>query len=133
MPAKTLRKATELCDRKPTIADVRQGCDHFDFINLETAEVSHAIWCGDGWLLVVSDFGACEWVYVSCGGTHQIEEPHFAPRLQRDEAWEHSNDGWGSEPPAMLAGLLHVEGASCSQCGRCVLPDDVEIRCPKCG
>ena len=130
--------ATELTQREPTMADIRRGFRHrsaeFECIDLRAAEIIHAIACTGGWLMVIGDRdnAAYEWVYVRCDGQHFVGPPGYVPRAEADEEWTTSNCGWGGAASALLAGLLHVEGASCTRCGCWVLPKDVEIVCHHC-
>lgn len=128
----TAKKPTELTDRKPTMDDIRRGCDSFDYLDIRAAELLHIVWVVDGWACVIADSVASEWVHVQCGGKHFIDAPHFVPRPQDAEVWTHSNEGWGSDAAALLDVLLQVEGGRCSGCGCCVLPDEINIKCPKC-
>jgi len=132
------QQLTELTGRKPTMDDVRRGfrarSREFQCLDLQAADVLHAIECSGGWTLVIGDpdNAAYEWVYVQCDGTHYVGPRGYVPRAEADEVWEHSDLGFGCTASALLAGLLHVEGASCNKCGCCVLPENIDIRCPRC-
>ena len=130
-------KASELTERQPTMDDVRRGfwyrSGEFDCLTIREAVIIHCIAVDEGWLLVCGhpEWGDYEWISVACSGKCFIDKP-FEPRLERDEVWEHSNAGWGSCSAALLDGLLKLQGASCCECGCCVLPEDIAIRCPDC-
>lgn len=130
-------KATELNDREPVMADVRRGfryrSSEFSAITLREAQLLHAVAAGEGWVLVIGhpNWGNYEWVYVATSGKCFTDRP-YEPRLEADEAWEHSDDDWGGVASALLHGLLHAEGGHCEKCGCCVLPEDVHVRCPQC-
>jgi len=117
------------------MADVRRGCGTFEYVDITDAEIIHAIACGAGWAIVIGNPGwaSYEWVYVKCEGTCYVGPPGYVPRAQEDEEWEHSNAGWGNAAAALLEVLLKAEGGHCSKCGCCVLPDEIDIRCRRCG
>lgn len=129
---------TELIEREPTIEDVKRGfrfrSSEFHYISLEHAELRHAIACGAGWALVIGERGGggYEWVYVKCEGTTYIEPFRYVPCKQSEEEWLHSDCGYGGAASCLRDALIHIEGASCSKCGCCVLPEDVNIRCHQC-
>jgi len=135
MQTATVEHPTELTHRTPTIADVRRGCGGvFEYVDLAGAEIVHAIACGEGWALVIGNPGwaSYEWIYVACSGTCYVGPPHYVPRAEEDEQWEHSNCGFGSATGALLEVLLRVEGTTCRKCGRWMLPDEIDVRCRRC-
>lgn len=130
-------KVTELTERQPTINDVRRGCRRggFEYLDIydPNVEVLYAIPAGDGWAMVIGDRnnGDYEWCYVDCSGKSYIDRPH-EPRLELDEAWEHSNQGYGGASSALRDVLIHVEGLACGKCGCWMPAEEHEIRCHRC-
>lgn len=132
----TIEKYTELTERLPTIEDVRRGLreKRLSCIDLARAKLLHAIPIDEGWAIVVGDRdnGAYEWVRVECSGKSYIDGRGYQPRLESDEKWTCSDDGWGGAASALFDLLRRVEGPSCDQCGCCVGPEEIRIACRHC-